>query len=147
MHINLKNKIFLFGIIAILILVSIPQNTVATTTDINNKGQENYQDTSYNDNGKGEWKTNYFCRIKASGYGFLDFEVLGTTLSFWIGPCRKVGLYIIDGYCKISGILGTDKAKELEADFFCGILFENDAGWVTESHMNGFALKCKYKIT
>jgi hypothetical protein len=143
---KLDNKILVFGIITIL-LMSIPQAITATTLDVDNEQNEDYQLNPSNTE-KGEWKTNYFCRIRASGYGNLDFLVLGTTLWFWIGPCSKVGVYLWEGDCTVSGILGTDRADniELNAFLFCGILFEDDGGWDQQIYMNGFAFKCKYKV-
>lgn len=145
-------KYFIFLVILLLICTSFPYMSAITNSKIESSvTYENNDILDTKDDGKGEWKTNYFCRIKASGVGFVDFEVLGTTLNFWIGPCRKVELYLYDGYCKISGIKGTDVSNntgyiDLEADFFCGIILFRWASWASTSYMNGFALKCRYKF-
>jgi hypothetical protein len=49
----MKNKILIFGIITMLILILIPQNLVATELETDNEQPE-----KHNTSEKGEWKKN-----------------------------------------------------------------------------------------
>jgi hypothetical protein len=141
----LKNKIFLFGIVSMLILLMIPQNTLAINQDVTNS-----------DNEKSEWKTNSFCRISANGKGVVRiYDVAGDVKcpNFWIGFTVKVRLNLYEAYLfTISGRQGSDSNKgwaevELEGDFFFGLILSDDGGWDKKSYMNGFAIYCRYRIT
>ena len=142
---NLKNKIFLLGIFTMIILLSIPQNTIASKIDIDNEKQENYQ-VSPSNNDKGEWKTNYYCRINVyvDGGCYCQPE-LGL---FFVRNARITGNIV---RCSISGTNGTDVFESGRLDLrvqylfgFCRFFWQS---WLSWAEMRGFAIKCWYKIS
>ena len=151
----MKKNFILFGfVISILILMLIPQNSIATTMDIENGKQEDYE-LIPSKNEKGEWKTNYLCRIRARGVGnayFYDFDGDIRFPNIWIGFAPSAGVNLGGDWFsfEISGVNGSDSSSEydgveLEAKYFFGFIFIiKEAGWYTESAMYGFAIKCRY---
>ena len=155
MGLKLKTKIFIFGIIIILILTSIPQNTIAT--DVDNEIKEPYLEATNKDNEKGEWKTNSFCRVRADGLGYYivkKFNGGGAhNNDIWFGIAKKISAYVsFPGSLKISGREGSDYVRadeiEIRGDFFIGICIARHVGeWYMRINLVGFVLNCRYKVT
>ena len=155
MGLKLKTKIFIFGIIITLILVSIPQNTIAT--DVDNEIKEPYLEATNKDNEKGEWINNSFCRIRGSGLGWYSVKqfVGGSVYSNWIwfGIAKRISAYLsFPGNLKITGREGTHYVGgdeiEIRGDFFIGFCSARHVGeWYWGVTLIGFVLKLSYKVT
>jgi hypothetical protein len=131
------------GIIAIIILVFIPQYTIAINLD--NETKETYLDETIKNNEKGERKTNSFCRIRAYVHGYCD-----TQPELGFGFIRKGYIKGDLGFCRVSGRNGTDYFSEGEFDLifeylFGFTLFEFNE-WNSKGYVIGFAIKCSYNV-
>ena len=146
MFIDLKIKIQLYGIIMILFLISVPQVNAIILSDLESS-QKNYPDYLYNNENKGEWKTNYFCRINAWVYGWCEPE-----LCFGIFPRKYAELWGYPlGRCTISGLYGTDVLDDAEsihikAEYFWGFTHFWFQSMISEATMRGYALICEYRV-
>ena len=142
---NLK-KFCIFLVISLLICSSFPHISAITNSKIDSS--DNYEKSDKLDikgDDKGEWKTNYFCRIRVHVDGADIYPSYGLGIIKYAECKGKVF------YCYISGINGTDKIEsgkwlDLRVDYLLGYTYLWWQSWLSESYMGGFAFKCRYKV-
>lgn len=128
-----------------LILLLFSQNMVAIEKEIDSKGHETNKDGIYKNNEKGEWKTNFYCRIKVHVDGAScepDYKIGFIKYA----ECRG-NVY----YCRINGLNGTDiiesgKWLHIRVKYLFGYTYLWWQSWLSESYMGGFAIKCEYRV-
>jgi hypothetical protein len=140
-------KSYVFLVILLLIFTSFPQLSARTNSKIESSDtHEESGKLNIKDADKGDWKTNYFCRINVyvDGYCYCDPE-LGL---FFVRNAEITGNII---RCSISGKNGNDIFESGYLDLrvkylfgFCRYYFQS---WLSWADMRGFAIKCEYKVT
>ena len=118
---------------------------ISSSTPVIIGNQIKIQKSIHNKEEKGKWKTNYFCRIRVWVYGWCEPE-------FGIGFIRNAKLWGYAGYCRISGLNGTNviegdyKELELQVQYLFGYTYFWFQSLASEAYIRGFALICRYRV-
>ena len=140
-------KSFVFLVILLLIFTSFPQLSAISNSKIESSvSYEKSEILDEKNDGKGEWKTNTFCRIRVWVHGVCDAQPV-----FGIGFIREGHILGELGRCKVIGLNGKDHyigdgELNLRFEYLFGYTLFKFDGWNSEAYMGGFALKCRYKV-